>query len=357
MGNIYIYKCCPSAYNEPMKNGDPAILTALSFMSKLLLEEGLAVEQISPSSLHLPSSNTTINFLSLSYLIPSLSEDILALLRPHQAEGVHPVMVTINLSRGLFEQCREAGINVLDGKENGFIRIPGFRYERFIEETRKGRPAVKGTPFPMKASRIVRALLSEPDHDWSQVELAKATGVTQGYLSIQQKVLQRSGYIRVEERKLRVVDHGRLLSDWAEHYRFDRHQQSRYAFNATTYEEGLDHLGKIFRALKLSYAFTGWSGALLRAPYGIPDKWMAFIERIPDAPEQHGLYPVDQNENALLIVPQDIGVFQFSQEIKGLRVVSDPQLYIDLRKMPGRATEQAEVLRNKYLNRGIPEDV
>ncbi|HNT28167.1 MAG TPA: hypothetical protein PKH10_08315, partial [bacterium] len=66
-----------------MKNGDPAILTALSFLSKLLNEEGLAVEQISPSSLHLPSSNTTINFLSLSYLIPSLSEDILALLRPH----------------------------------------------------------------------------------------------------------------------------------------------------------------------------------------------------------------------------------------------------------------------------------
>jgi len=340
-----------------MKNGDAAILTAQSFLGKLLNEEGLVVEQVSSSSIRVPSSNITINFLPLPYLIPSLSEDILDLLRPHQAEGVHPVMVTVNLSRGFFEQCREAGINVLDGKENGVVRIPGFRYERFIEEARKGRPTVKGTPFSMKASRIVRALLSEPDHDWSQVELAKATGVTQGYLSIQQKVLQGAGYIGIEQRRIQLIDHVRLLSDWAEHYRWDRHQQLRYAFNATTYEEGLERFGTAFRGRGAAYAFTGWSGAFLRAPYGIPDKWMAFVEKAPDLPAELGLHPVvEQGENVILIVPQDIGVFQFAQEIKGLRVVSDPQLYVDLRKMPGRAAEQAEVLRDKYLNRGLPDD-
>lgn len=339
-----------------MKNGDPATLTTQLFFCKMLNEEGLVIERLSSSSLRIPSSNVTINFLPLPYLIPSLSEDILELLRPHQKEGIHPIVVTVNLSRSFLEQCREAGINVLDEKENGVIRIPGFRYERFIEDVHKGRPTVKGTPFSMKASRIVRALLAKPDHDWSQVELTKATGVTQGYLSIQQKVLLRADYIRVEERKLRVVDHGRLLDDWAEHYRWDRHQQLRYAFSAATYEEGLERLGAAFRGRGAAYAFTGWSGAFLRTPYGVPDKWMAFVERIPDMPADMGLFPVEQGENVLLIVPQDIGVFHFAQEIKGLSVVSDPQLYVDLRKMPGRAAEQAAVLRNKYLDLGLPDD-
>lgn len=340
-----------------MKKEDLAISKALSFLSGMFPEAGLSVEQASVSSLYLPASKITVRFLPLPFLLPSVSDDILALLRPHREEGTYPVMVANDISRGFFEQCREAGINILDDKGNGVVHFPGFRYERFIEETHKGRPSVKGTPFPMKASRIVRALLSDPARDWSQTELAAAIGVSQGYLSIQQKNLERAGYIMVERRRLRLVDHARLLSDWASHYRWDRHRKSRYVFNAVAYEEGLARLDTVLRGRGIGYAFTGWSGAFLRAPYGIPDRWMAFVEKEPDLPAELGLFPVEQGENMLLIVPQDLGAFQFAQEINGLRVVSDPQLYVDLRKMPGRAVEQAEVLRNKYLDRGLPEEV
>ena len=55
------------------------------------------------------------------------------------------------------------------------------------------------------------------------------------------------------------------------------------------------------------------------------------------------------------LIPQDIGVFQFTKEVNGLSVVSDAQIYLDLLKMPGRAKEQAQNLRAKIINMEIKE--
>jgi hypothetical protein len=79
---------------------------------------------------------------------------------------------------------------------------------------------------------------------------------------------------------------------------------------------------------------------------------MAFVDDVPRECEELGLYPVQDNENVLLIVPNDQGVFQFTQKIKGKKLVSDAQIYVDLKRLSGRAGEQANVLRDRYCSSG-----
>lgn len=258
------------------------------------------------------------------------------------------LIATNRLTQGMLVRFREKGISVLDSDGNGYVRLPGYTYDHYVQPPRRRRPPSKGTPFSSKASRIVRALLSQPRKQWTPADLIPQIKITQGYASTELAKMRDSGYISISNHKIHLLDPEALLDDWAVFYRFDRHIQYRYAFNARSYEEGLAKIADALKSANIGFAFTGWSGAYLRAPYGIPQQWMAFISAIPEKPERFGLHPVQGGENAILIIPHDEGVFQFSRIINDLPVVSDPQLYIDLRKMPGRAFEQAQELRRKW---------
>jgi hypothetical protein len=54
---------------------------------------------------------------------------------------------------------------------------------------------------------------------------------------------------------------------------------------------------------------------------------------------------VDTGGNLWLIVPDDEGVFQETQEIAGFPLVSDIQIYLDLLQVGQRGPDQAEELR------------
>jgi hypothetical protein len=260
------------------------------------------------------------------------------------------VIATGTLARALFERCRDKGLPVIDSHGNGCIHIPGFWYEHFVAPEQKKRVPVAGTPFPKKASRLVRAFLVEPSRKWSRADLIKVTGLSQGYVSKCLELLFKEGYIGDSGDFIQLREPDRLLDDWTSYYRFDRHAPFRYAFSYSNYENGLEKLGKALAEDGILYAYTGWSGAYLRAAYTIPTNIMVYVSKIPENPEQLGLYTVGHGENCILIEPQDEGVLQFSQEINGMKVVCNPQLYLDLRRMPGRALDQAEVIRRKFLH-------
>jgi hypothetical protein len=64
------------------------------------------------------------------------------------------------------------------------------------------------------------------------------------------------------------------------------------------------------------------------------------------------LTEADQGANLVLMWPYyKHSVFYDNQEIEGLRVVSDIQLYLDLYGYPVRGREQAEHLYDKRLKR------
>ena len=61
------------------------------------------------------------------------------------------------------------------------------------------------------------------------------------------------------------------------------------------------------------------------------------------------LFPVESGGNVVLYIPQSERFFIGEQKVKDYPVVSDVQLYLDLKKMPGRNEDQAEYLRQNKM--------
>ena len=268
-------------------------------------------------------------------------------------ENLLPLIIARRITESAFDCCKKNKIAVVDLSGNVFLKLPGAIIERYREPKGENKHiGTSGTVFSAKASRIVRALLSCPKMSWDQARLVKETGITQGYVSRILAKLQSDRYLFLIGGIISLSDPDRLLDDWVAHYRFDRHVRKEYAISFNTYEEGLQKLSDELNRLKVKFAFTGWSGAFLKAPYGIPPLIMAYVGNIPDLHDSTVLFPVQprQNGNVILYQPQDEGVFKFSEEANAFPVISAPQLYLDMSRMPGRAKEQAEALREKLLN-------
>lgn len=296
----------------------------------------------------LPAVEDTLLIEYHSGLAPYQVPAVLAQLRKRAKPGQRLGLCVRKLTWSLLDKCRESKVAVFDLEGNAYLRLPGVYIER-LRPSQASEPAPSsGTVFTAKASRVVRAFLNRYPYDWRQVQLVRETGLSAGYMSTLLKRLTSQGYVRDRQGLLYLDDPERLLNDWLAHYRFDRHRKLNYAISAGSYEEGVEKLGAALRGSGESFVWTGWTGAHLRAPYATPTLYMAYVAQEPK--KLKDVFPVEKQGNVALYVPQDEGVFQFTNESAAGAVVSDAQLYLDLCRMPGRAKEQAEALRHARLD-------
>lgn len=274
---------------------------------------------------------------------------------PPGQNGV-PLLMVRRISKPSFDECRHDGLCCIDLEGNAYLKFPGVYVERYAEAKFQPRPRVAGTVFTARSSRLVRALLADPGKAWSQPELGRVTGISRGYVSTRVRLLVEQGYVRRAADAFRLADPDRLLDDWATFYRFDRHRQHRFAFSMANYDQGVRKLTAELRRCGIAFAYTGWTAAFLRAPYGVPMVLMTYVDRLPQAGETKVIHPVQNEGNVVLLLPHDEGVFQFTQDCGRLgQAVSDAQIFVDLMKMPGRAKEQAGALRERRLDFGNVE--
>ncbi len=227
--------------------------------------------------------------------------------------------------------------------------MPGLYIERFRPVPSKTPEPSAGTVFTAKASRIVRAFLyGYPQKDWTRAELTRVTQLSAGYVSTLVKRLIEQQYVTDRFELLYLDDPEQLLDDWRAHYRFDRHKRTYYAMNARTYDEGIEKLHQALHTSGVEFAWTGWTGAYLRAPYAIPETYMAYVSK--PLTDSDTVFQVDKSGNVVLLAAHDDGVFQFVTQSTRGNIVSDAQLYLDLSRMPGRAFEQADALRQMHLD-------
>jgi len=278
------------------------------------------------------------------YQVPS----VLAHLRKRAKPGQSLGLCVRKLTWSLLDKCRESKVAVFDLEGNAYLRLPGVYIERLRPSQASETAPSSGTVFTAKASRVVRAFLNHYPNDWGQAQLVRKTGLSAGYMSTLMKRLIGQGYVSDRLGLLYLDDPERLLNHWLAHYRFDRHRKLNYAISAGTYDEGVEKLGAALKGSGVSFAWTGWTGAHLRAPYATPTLYMAYVAQEPK--KLKDVFPVEKQGNVALYVPQDEGVFQFTNESAAGAVVSDAQLYLDLCRMPGRAKEQAEAIRHARLD-------
>jgi len=245
------------------------------------------------------------------------------------------------------ELCQKYGIGCIDLAGNARLALPGLYVD--IQGMKNPSPTTRGIKslFGRKSSRAVRILLAEPNRMWFVRELATEAAISLGQASNVKRLLTAEDLIQADGRAFRLAEPQRLLDAWAKYYSFqDNVSFDYYAIQGTQAER---EIGDLCQAMNIKYALALFSGANLRAPFVRHNRSFLYVEdKIMEIAMQAGLKEVSSGPNITLLKPYDQGVFYGKEDIDGLSVVSDIQLYLDLVKYPGRGAEAAEyILENR----------
>lgn len=258
------------------------------------------------------------------------------------------LLVAATLSDTLVNHCRKRGVSCLDLNGRVWVRAEGILVDRYPAEARRFRPA---TPVPdifqPKSSRLARAMLSQPERDWSQTELVARTGLSPGLVSRLVRHLVNEGLINRQERTLRLVQPEGLLDAWAAQDDWAKRTTIRQysLLEADPEKVGLLLVRHLSPAAPL--VFTQWFAANLRHPYTAPPVVSAYVEDHPseDLLRSIRARPVSEGGTLWLAVPNDEGVFRETQRVGRFTLACDAQIYLDLLRVGLRGPDQAKALR------------
>jgi hypothetical protein len=201
--------------------------------------------------------------------------------------------------------------------------------------------------FSPKAVRVVRVLLVDPKKEWSILNLSEEAKTGYGHTYRLIKTMLKLGICRkTETNKVTVANPSELLSRWAAQYDFNLLNKTEAYYSR---ERDIDTLLEKLssgEAIDSRYAVTLHVGASLIAPYVRPASLHIYVKNGEERLVRNlNLQPTELGGNVFLVKPYDEGVFYGKQEIKGIYVVSNVQLYVDLYNYPARGREAAEHLR------------
>lgn len=299
------------------------------------------------AELRLEASHQKHIFEVLTRLNPSRK-----LLRIKEDAGEKPFLLLCpHIANPLAADLRSAGIPHADLNGRLFIQTPSFLLDREPKTKAYRNPGVELNPFTLKSSRVVRALLSHREQEWTQEDLETRTEISRALVSLtladlisRELVEQTRAGSRHVAALYCVKDFVRLLEAWSEaddwRKRTSIQQYSLLARDvAEVAETARDALGRgnVF--------FTQWFAAHLRHPHTTPPLVSAYLKKKPLG-EVTWARKVDNGGNLWLITPKDEGVFQETQWVSGFELVSDIQIYLDLLQVSQRGPEQAQALRD-----------
>ncbi len=251
------------------------------------------------------------------------------------------------------QACERAGVSWFDFSGNARIIAPGIRV---IVDGRPNRFPSRGRPasaFAPKSSRVARYFLMHPSEAVIQRDIARATGVSEGFVSRIVARLEQERYIeREQDGALRVKDPRLLLESWREQYRFSRHTIIQGHVVARSGDALARLVGDELKARSLEHAATGLAAAWQLTRFATFRIATFYLDAEPGSAlvEQLGFREDPRGANLWLVVPNDAGVLQGAEVRKGLRCVHPVQAYLDLKEHPERASEAAERLRSEFLD-------
>lgn len=251
------------------------------------------------------------------------------------------------------ERCAEYGVAWLDLSGNARIVAPRLRIRIEGKPNRYKRPGRPSTAFAPRSSRIARWLLMHPDEPHTQRQLARATGMDEGYTSrVVGKLLEEEVIVRDDAGAVRPTDPSLLLDAWQEGYDFKKHRVLRGHVAARSGDGLLKHLVTGLNQASVPYAATGlaagwcfgrYAGFRTASVYLVEEPSPALIAAL-------SFREVARGSNTWLVTPNDDGVFHGATTSRdGIVCVHPVQTYLDLHAHPERARDVARELRSEYL--------
>jgi hypothetical protein len=248
--------------------------------------------------------------------------------------------------------CEEAKVCWLDLSGNAHLVAPGLRVNiegKPNQFKRLGRPR---SVFAPKSARIARWLLVEPDRAFRQRELAKVSGLDEGFTSRIVRQLEEQRLVaRDSAGAVKVADFNALLDAWREVYDFSNHHIVRGHIAARSSDEVLRRVSAQLKRGKLEHAATGLAGAWLCSGFAGFRLVVVYVAEMPgkEVCQEMGFHEMERGENIWLVQPNDAGVFHGSAVREGIACAHPVQVYLDLKNHPERSAEAAEELRKKLL--------
>ena len=260
------------------------------------------------------------------------------------------VLVAPFLSDRSQDICQQLGIGCIDLAGNMRLAFD----QVFIERSGRPSPAplrrLQRSLFSPRTTRVLRVLLENPSRRWYVRDLAREAGVSLGQVSNVKRLLTEQDLVSQEGRlSFWLAKPEALLRDWAQAYRPELNQ-ARLFYAMLSVREVEERLAEECERRGIRYGLALFSGAERVAPFTSYTRASAFIDGQSDViAEALDLKPVSSGANVALLAPYDQGVFYGLQDIGGMKVVSDIQLYLDLKSSKGRGEEAAEFLYERRI--------
>jgi len=281
----------------------------------------------------------------------STREAVNLLVRRIQAEPAsYGVVIAPYISPGSAAICRESGIGYVDLSGNCSIT---FR-QIFINREKSGNqfPFKTGLSsiYSPKSERILRVLLVYPYRTWKAIDLAKEAQVSLGMITQVSKKLIEEEWLKKTSQGISLVQPENLLADWSNNYTIKRNVQNNY-YSMKALQDLEIEIRDTCNKMNIPYALTGFSASNRLAPMVRGQRAMIYVGReIDSVAEKVGLKPVESGANVILIQPYDDGVFWNAKSIGDLEISEPIQVYLDLKRYPGRGEEAADFLFREVIN-------
>ncbi len=268
-----------------------------------------------------------------------------------------PLLVAESISPGAKELLREENVGYYDTGGSLFIPARGAYF--FID-----RPPPKTleksirTLFTGKRSQVLRVLLSKPG-DWFGVKtLAEQSKVSPSTASETLTALERFDWIKSRgqgpSKERSLVEPGALLDQWSKRVA-DRRQLSerRYYVPSIDTEALMKRLTQLCEEHDVEFVITQEAAGQHYVPF------LSTISRVacrmaPGRAADETLSELDarivsEGANLIVIETSSQGEFLFKERLGSVCLASPVQVYLDLLRGTGRASEMAEHLRRERI--------
>lgn len=259
------------------------------------------------------------------------------------------ILVAPYLSDASRQICKETGIGCIDLAGNAFLSFKNV----FIDRSGRPNPFVTArlskSVFYPKSSRILRVLLSDPSKKWYVKDLSREAGISIGLTSRVKQALLSEEWIKEDNKSFYLIKSEVVLSQWVNSYSYEKNPG--FSFYSGLSEDQLEAaIKKECEKRKYRYGLALFSGARKVAPFVRFMRFFSYIDgNIESIAKALQLKKVETGANVTLLQPYDEGVFYGLQDINGINVISDIQLYLDLKSFKGRGEEAAQAILEQRI--------
>ncbi|MGM0365066.1 MAG: type IV toxin-antitoxin system AbiEi family antitoxin [Actinomycetota bacterium] len=270
-----------------------------------------------------------------------------------QNKKYYGVFASSYISRETMKICLNNNMGSIDIGGNCFFNFDNV----YVNIEGKPNPFPSKNPlktlFYPKSSRVIRVLLSNPKKAWFIKDLSEEAGVSIGQtFKVKEKLLEEE-YIKesqeYELKKFILQKPEALLNDWIKNYSYKKNIIKNYYSldNVKTIEDKIVDYCKL---KNIKYAFTLTSGASFVAPFLRYNKVFFYTNgNIEKIVKDLNFKEVSTGANISILKPYDEGIFYKLQQINKAVIVSNIQLYLDLKSFKERGEEAAEFLYEQRI--------